>query len=276
MYDDGFRLKYGYAPIAIGVRFSHTPTEEHFHNEIEMLLVEKGSSTVKIGNNTYNMGSGDLLFINPLERHSSTRNTECEYFHRCICFDTELIADKNLRSSIQKGELLIPNYFKSDNPDTTILRDYFLKLFEASLNNKTSLSLECSIYISTIFLHLVENSLLIQKFQSKKEKEFCHKTIKYISENYSEKISSKDIAESLFYSQNYFCRAFKKCFGVSFTDYLNMYRVYKAKENLLTSKASVLQISLECGFESPTYFARIFKKYIGMTPTEFQKVNSVH
>ncbi len=276
MYNDGFKFRYGYAPIAVGVRFSYTPTEEHFHKEIEMLLVEKGSSTVKIGNNTYNMGSGDLLFINPLEKHSSTRNTECEYFHRCICFDTELIADKNLRSSIQKGELLIPNYFESDNPDTKILRDHFLKLFEASLNNKTSLPLESSIYISAIFLHLVENSLLIQKFQSKKEKEFCYKTEKYISENYSKKISSKDIAESLFYSHNYFCRAFKKCFEVSFTDYLNMYRVFKAKDNLLTSKASVSQISLECGFESPTYFSRIFKKYIGMTPTEFQKVNSVH
>jgi len=275
MYNDGFKLSYGYAPIAVGVRFSFTPTEEHFHNEIEMLLVEKGSSTVKIGNNTYNMNSGDLLFINPLEKHSSTRNTECEYFHRCICFDTELITDKNLRTSIQKGELLIPNYFKSDNPDTTILRDHFLKLFEAALNNKISLSLECSIYISAIFLHLVDNSLLLQKFHSKKEKEFCYKTEKYISENYDKKISSKDIAEALFYSQNYFCRAFKNHFDVSFTDYLNIYRVYKAKEFLIQGKTSVAEISEKCGFESPTYFARIFKKHIGMTPSEFQKVNSV-
>ncbi len=275
MYNDGFKLSYGYAPIAVGVRFSFTPTEEHFHNEIEMLLVEKGSSTVKIGNNTYNMNSGDLLFINPLEKHSSTRNTECEYFHRCICFDTELITDKNLRTSIQKGELLIPNYFKSDNPDTTILRDHFLKLFEAALNNKISLSLECSIYISAIFLHLVDNYLLLQKFHSKKEKEFCYKTEKYISENYDKKISSKDIAEALFYSQNYFCRAFKNHFDVSFTDYLNIYRIYKAKELLIQGKTSVAEISEKCGFESPTYFARIFKKHIGMTPSEFQKVNSV-
>lgn len=39
MYNDGFRLRYGYAPIAVGVRFSFAPTEEHFHNEIEMLLI---------------------------------------------------------------------------------------------------------------------------------------------------------------------------------------------------------------------------------------------
>ncbi len=276
MYNDGFRLKYGYAPIAIGVRFSFSPTEEHFHKEIEMLLIEKGSCTIKIGNDTYNASSGDLIFVNPLEKHSIIRTTDDEYFHRCICFDTELIADKNLKASIKNGELSIPHFFKGGEGSTSFLTNNYLKLFEVALNNKVSLLLESAIYISAIFLHLVDNSLLIQKFQSKKEKEFCFKTEQYISENYSKKISSKDIAESLFYSQNYFCRAFKKCFGVSFTDYLNMYRVFKAKDNLLTGKASVSQISLECGYESPTYFARMFKKYIGMTPTEFQKVNSVH
>jgi AraC-like DNA-binding protein len=275
MYNDGFRLKYGYAPIAIGVRCSFAPTEEHFHNEIEMLLIEKGSCVVKIGNDTFSAKPGDMFFVNPLEKHSITRDTEDEYFHRCICFDTELIADKSLRAHILNGELLIPHRFECGKSDTKILTESFLKLFEVSFNNKTSLSLESVIYISAIFLHLVDNSLLLQKFHSKKEKEFCYKTEKYISENYDKKISSKDIAEALFYSQNYFCRAFKNHFDVSFTDYLNIYRIYKAKEFLIQGKTSVAEISEKCGFESPTYFARIFKKHIGMTPSEFQKVNSV-
>ena len=272
MYDDIFKSKYGYAPIAIGI---YPEIEEHFHCEFEMLLIEKGSCVLEIGNNKYYGKSGDLFFVNPLEKHSLTERTK-DYFHKCICFDTELIADKNLKYSLKNGELLVPNFFKSDSDDTKILSEYFLKLFEISLNNKITLSLECSIYISAIFLHLIDNSLLIQRFQSKKEKEFCQKTVKFISENYNKKTSSKDIAKNLHYSQSYFCRAFRNNFGVSFTDYLNMYRVYKAKESLLKKATTVTEVSESCGFESPTYFARMFKKYIGMTPTEFQKVNSVH
>ncbi len=275
MYNDGFRLRYGYAPIAIGVRFSFAPTEEHFHNEIEMLLIEKGSCEIKIGNNTYEGKSGDLFFINPTEKHSLIRKTEKDYFHKCIVFDTELIADKNVREAILNGELSIPHHFKSGKADTAVLTESFLKLFEVVYKNKSSLLFEGTMHISEIFLHFVDNSLLVQRFENKKEKIFYLKTVKYISENYGKKFSSKDIADALFYTQNYFCRVFKKCFGVSLTDYLNMYRVYKAKEALLQGNFTVAEISENCGFESPTYFARIFKKHIGMTPTEFQKVNAV-
>lgn len=275
IYSDSFRPRWGDAPIAVGERFIFAPTEEHFDNAIKILLIENGSCTVKIGDDTYQARQGDLFFVNPFEKHSITRKPKEEYFHKCICFDTELIADKNLRESIRKGEMLIPHIFKSGEVSTSFLTDNFLKLFEVLLFNKVSVFLESSIHISAIFLHLVDNSLLVQRFKSKKEIAFRNKTVKYISENYSKKFSSKDIADALFYTQNYFCRVFKKCFGVSLTDYLNMYRVYKAKEVLLQGNLTVAEISESCGFESPTYFARIFKKHIGMTPTEFQKVNSV-
>lgn len=274
MYDDSFKLRYSYAPIAISVSTSLENTPEHIHNEIEILFIENGCSDIKIGNSIYTAKAGDLLFVNPLEAHSVTVNSNL-YFHKCICFDTDLIADKSIKNALQSGEILIPHCFNNKDINISTLKENFINLFCAVENNKTTLMLESTMHISALFLHLADSSLLIQKYETKKEREFCQRTLKYISENYGRKITSKDVATELFYTQHYFCRAFKKNFGVAFSDYLNMYRVFKAKEILLHSTLSIADVSAECGFESPAYFARVFKKHIGMSATKFQKVNAV-
>ena len=103
MYDDSFRKRYGIAPIAISSTTTHGLTPPHIHNEIELLWIEKGSSQLKIANSTYNAKAGDLFFANPLEIHAVTPSADAPYSHRCICFDCDLIADRELASSLQKG-----------------------------------------------------------------------------------------------------------------------------------------------------------------------------
>jgi len=63
-------------------------------------------------------------------------------------------------------------------------------------------------------------------------------------------------------------------FNENFFQYINTYRVEKAKELLLQeemNKLSVLGIAFESGFNSKTSFNTTFKKITGQTPTEFKK-----
>jgi AraC-like DNA-binding protein len=64
---------------------------------------------------------------------------------------------------------------------------------------------------------------------------------------------------------------FKQTMGVSFTSYLNTYRLTMAARLLLQSDDTVLSIATEVGFDNLSYFNRVFKKQYHTTPSEFRR-----
>lgn len=59
-----------------------------------------------------------------------------------------------------------------------------------------------------------------------------------------------------------------------FFDFINEYRIEKAKEILKDaskSKVTILEILYEVGFNSKSSFNTAFKKHTNQTPTEFRK-----
>ena len=67
----------------------------------------------------------------------------------------------------------------------------------------------------------------------------------------------------------YYCR---KITNMKVTEYLNHCRIEKAKHMLAYSPGmNILEIALNCGFESSQYFSTVFRKKIGVTPSEFRE-----
>lgn len=65
-----------------------------------------------------------------------------------------------------------------------------------------------------------------------------------------------------------------KGFGQSFTEYVNTHRIDRAKEMLINERyreLTVLEILMECGFNSKSAFNSAFKKYTGQSPLQFKK-----
>ena len=92
--------------------------------------------------------------------------------------------------------------------------------------------------------------------------------LKYVENNYADKISIADIADVAGFSESsFYWGILKKTMGTSFVDYLKDYRLTMAARLLQSSDSSVLSISGEVGFESLSYFNRAFKKHYGMTPS---------
>lgn len=64
--------------------------------------------------------------------------------------------------------------------------------------------------------------------------------------------------------------------GKHFFDFVNEYRIEKAKKLLTDTskkKLTVLEILYEVGFNSKSSFNTAFKKHVGLTPTQFRKSN---
>lgn len=94
---------------------------------------------------------------------------------------------------------------------------------------------------------------------------------RYIKENYREKIYLEEIAARCGYSKYYFCRQFKKCFGIGLSDSVNRYRVERAKELMCEGCRSIEEISREVGFSSANYFEIVFRKSVGVSPTVYRR-----
>ena len=275
MYDDSFKSRYNKAPIAISRTDDFSSTSPHIHNEIEILYIVKGRSQIQISNEIIMAKAGDVLFVNPIEVHSVVVDESSSYCHKCICFDCSLIADRELANGLQKGYVQIPHSFNSNEENGSRIALLFDDMFEAVLKNSVALLFNISARVSELFEIFVENDLLIKKSADNKERRFCSEVIRYISMHYSEKITSNDVSKSLFYIQSHFCRRFKKVFGTSFSDYLNMYRLHISKEKLLNENKSIGAIANECGFENQSYFTACFKKTFKMTPFRYRKINTV-
>lgn len=92
----------------------------------------------------------------------------------------------------------------------------------------------------------------------------------YIQAHFMEDLSMQSMAQTMGYSEAYFCKLFKQCFRVNFSAYLNEYRIEKAKAMMANPRINVKDISLACGYSDSNYFARVFKRLTGRTPSEYR------
>ena len=81
----------------------------------------------------------------------------------------------------------------------------------------------------------------------------------YIHANYDETPDVNKVAANVHLSTAAFCRYFKKQTKMTFTDFVNQYRITQAKTLLLQNK-TISETCYEVGFESLSYFNKLFRK----------------
>jgi AraC-like DNA-binding protein len=92
----------------------------------------------------------------------------------------------------------------------------------------------------------------------------------FILENFTRKISLKEIADVAGLSPPYFSTIFKEEMGENLSKYLNRLRVEKASSLLLETDMSLSEIAACCCFEDQSWFSKIFKAYTGISPGKFR------
>jgi AraC-like DNA-binding protein len=95
----------------------------------------------------------------------------------------------------------------------------------------------------------------------------------YIAENHQRKLSLSDVASKLGYDYNYMSRYFRNVFNMTFTDFVNIYRLETAIKLLEDTDLSITAIAYESGFQSTRSFNTFFKTQVNMSPTEYRKAS---
>jgi len=124
--------------------------------------------------------------------------------------------------------------------------------------------------ISYIYTSIID-FLKLDKAADMKSRNKIKMAIQYIEQHYNEEITVNDIAYKYAMTPNYFSTVFKKETGMTVVNYITEVRIKNACKLLKETKASIVDISHEVGYQDAQYFFRVFKKATGKTPLEYRK-----
>lgn len=126
-------------------------------------------------------------------------------------------------------------------------------------------------YLEIIGRHLTglrENLIFLERINTPGKIESIRK---YLEENYTGKLRIRDVARKFYVSVSFLSHNFKRELNVSFTDYINAFRVNKAKEMLSDTRLSVSEIAMMTGFGSISQFNRVFLAETGMSAKKYRQ-----
>ena len=93
-----------------------------------------------------------------------------------------------------------------------------------------------------------------------------------INTNLEEELPLEQIARECRLSVSHFARAFARSTGISPHRWLMRRRVEVAKDLMLTTDTSLVEISLRCGFSDQSHFTRVFAEAAGETPGRWRQI----
>jgi AraC family transcriptional regulator len=101
-----------------------------------------------------------------------------------------------------------------------------------------------------------------------------HRTVRllrdYVEDNLAHDLDVAMLADLAALSPAHFARAFAATVGITPFHYVITRRLARARELLIGTRRSALDIALEVGFKTPSHFAARFRREFDMTPRELR------
>jgi AraC-like DNA-binding protein len=230
----------------------------HFHPEIELTYIEGADGNRHVGDHISKYKGSDLVLIGSNIPH--------------------LNFDYGVKSDYQKIVLHIQPHFLADaflnQPELKDVGQLFIKSTHGvAITGKTKARIGQALkqlhtlshfdqFIEVLrILQIISQSNEIKLLHpqpvknqyNKKEQARLQVLYQYIDSNHQQKITIRKAAALCHLSEAAFCRYFKKITQLTFTQFLNHYRINQAKRMIL-SDHNISEACYSCGFESLSYF----------------------
>jgi AraC-like DNA-binding protein len=247
----------------------------HYHPEFELLYIEGANGSRHIGEHISRYEGSDLAFIGPYIPHLN--------FDYGVQTDYEKVVVQLREDFLGKGFLAAP--------ELTDIRQLFERakrglVFYGETKRQAGewikslptqprfrqLMLLMEIFqllasseeVETLEARPLENSTALKEQQRMKQIEH------FVALHFQRVINMEELAQLANLSPAAFCRFFKRMSRMTFTEYLNRYRIQQSKLLLMQGK-SVTDTCFQSGFENLSYFNKTFKKLAGENPTSFKQ-----
>ncbi|WP_152399921.1 GH39 family glycosyl hydrolase [Paenibacillus cellulositrophicus] len=246
----------------------------HWHKELELIYVLKGSVEIHVAQERLILREEDLLVINSMDVHKIDKTGEANVLltlqvdpgtvqaqpqqskNRIDCSSVNSrIADEARFAPIRSGlaQMMWELNKREDGYGDKVMGHLHLLLGQLVRYFATAERLDDSANASDVDL------------------ERLRRIIQYVDENYMYKINLNQMAEQEHLSFYYFSHFFKSKIGISFQKYLTLIRLEKAETMLRETTSNIIDIAADCGFANVKLFNKSFKEKMGVTPSEYRQ-----
>lgn len=254
----------------------------HWHEEMEIVIIEEGKAEINVDLKTFTAYSGDISFVKPFGLHSFKKPDDSNVVWESMVFNLSM-----LQSALTDGCLIkyiapifnneneLPFLLTKDNPGYEEIKSTLIKLLDCYKNSYDGYELEIKSLLFHMFSIMYKHNLIkkaSKKITFSSDASYkLKKVLQYISENYDTPITIQSLAHVSNFSEYHFMKFFKKHIGITAIEYINNIRLTESCKLLLTTDKSIMDISFEVGFNSVSYFNKLFKNTYNITPKEFRK-----
>ncbi len=265
-------------PCTIPLDFTDVPV--HWHDDVEMISVRKGSGIVELDFEPFKVSKGDLVLIRPGQLHAIRPISGISMEYENIMLNPNFMLSNQIDACARQyfipfieGHYQIPSIYREGEPCYDSVMDCIRHMDQMCSNKSFAWELSIKSSLLQLFYVIFSQYTYEKKHESDgKTYETLKEILSFVDANYTHAISIEDIANKIGYSESHFMRFFKQQTNMTFVSYLNDYRLSKAAEALTGSKDSILEISGNCGYDNLSLFNRQFKRKYQMTPSAFREL----
>lgn len=252
----------------------------HWHDEIEMIYINKGSLTVAAADRRYRLNAGDAVMINAgvphaLFGHGAERYDENDIvFHPRLLYGStdSVLWERYFSRFLHEARLPGMALYAAHPWQRTAAEDvkracdlcYAMPpAYEFAV--REALTRVCM----AIWTHAdIEADTAAKSVPTATDK--AKQMMRYLNDHYQQPITLGDIAAAAYLSPRECQRVFQACLGITPMRYLMQLRLAKAAELLRTQDVGITEICYQCGFQNSSYFAKKFHQRYGRTPREYR------
>ncbi len=233
----------------------------HWHREIELLYIKRGSIRMQVTNHAFTAREGDLVVCDSGEIHYSDSYSKDSILD-FIIFDTGLISSHYTYHCFAKpfltAEELEKSGLKRRLPALEKLIDTELSEREAYYQDIVRAGLQ-DFWFRLLRVMPADQGGVMKNRRIAMLEDFQN-LLSYMEEHAAENITLEMAAEKMHFSPSHFSKVFKQLTGTGFIRYLNTIRITLASELLIRSDTPMTQIAFSCGFQNVRNFNRVFKE----------------
>ena len=222
-----------------------------------LIYVTDGIFSTEIDGITYNLKKGAVVLFPPKYKYHYWGKPPSKYL--CAHF-TGSHAEKLLTDL---GFSLEPYVLEGEfSPKIESLFD---KMVEQFLTKAPFLQYSLACLLSEILLTIATNKVRNDGYRTLK------KSIKYIHENFTERIEVPELAKMEGLSNSRYIALFTEEMGKTPREYILDVRLGRACELLVSTDIPVGHVGTLSGYRDQYFFSKIFKKHLGMSPCDYRK-----
>lgn len=261
----------------------------HWHEEMEILIVDQGVAEVSTDDDTYLIRPGQGLIINQNVMHCIHAQDRKQCTFHSLVFHPDFIFGH--KSNYLQTQYLLPmqNYqlFKvffldESAPWHERMLQTLTEVIEVNMTKHFGYEIATKGYLCHFWAELLRQLPQTESVPSPRvpqDEQRVKEAMLFIRTHHAQPLTLQEIADSIHVSKSECCRCFSRTLQMSPFEYLMKYRIYESTKKLMDPEqefSSIADLALSVGFNNTSYYNKLFKKFLGCTPTYYRTHKVLH